>query len=141
MACNEPTGAHESMHEGNDSNGFSVELEGDGSTIRVSGWGLWGPDLAQRVVEGLTEHARRARRPHGLLADFSRLGPQGGEGQAAIRSIMLAARGSEVAGAAMIVTNAITKLQVVRIAKENTLGRWTYHATEDAARTALGALR
>jgi len=115
--------------------GFDV-VESD-EAVRVEVWGFWGKEVADLFAPTVVEACRAARSPVRLLVDASAFKPQREEGQAAFRDMMIGSARCGVQRAVMIVTNAITKLQLARIATENGAGSWSFVASQAAASTAL----
>ena len=127
------------MHRGGDDReGFSVELDPQTNVVRVAAWGFWGPAVAAAFSSEVLSVCAGARVRFGLLVDCSGLNPQRAEGQEAWGRLMLEA-GPRMGRATAAVPNAVTRLQLVRIAKANNGQRWTFFTTIEAALLAMGA--
>jgi hypothetical protein len=121
---------------GDDREGFSVELDPRANVVRVAAWGFWGPAVAAAFSTEVLVVCADARARFALLADCSGLNPQRSEGQEAWGRLMLAT-GARVARAFAVVPNAVTKLQLVRIAKASNGHQWSFVPTLAAALLSL----
>jgi hypothetical protein len=127
------------MHRGGDDReGFSVEFDPQMNVVRVAAWGFWGPAVAAAFASQVLTVCADARTRFALLVDCSGLNPQRAEGQDAWGRLMVEA-GPRMGRATAAVPNAVTKLQLVRIAKASNGQRWTFFSTIEAALLALDA--
>jgi hypothetical protein len=122
---------------GNDESGFSVVWEDASGTVRVKAWGFWDAGLSASFSRAVGGVCRSARRPLKLFVDAMMLKPQRDEGQAAFRALMTILVSLGGVRAAVAVGNAITRIQLVRIAKETSAEGWSFLATEGSAAEAL----
>jgi hypothetical protein len=123
---------------GTELTGFTVETGGE--AVRVEAWGFWGAEVAEVFASNVVEACRVARAPVRLIVDVRELKPQREEGQAAFRDMMVGAARLGVSHAVMVVTNAITKLQLARLASEKGAGSWSFVASPDSAVAAVAPL-
>jgi hypothetical protein len=129
------------MHRGGDDReGFSVELDPRANIVRVAAWGFWSPSVAAAFSGDVLIVCADARTGFGLLVDCSGLNPQRSEGQEAWGRLMAATAG-RLGRASAVVPNAVTKLQLVRIAKANNGHPWAFFSTIGAALSSLEADR
>lgn len=115
------------QYRGDDQAGFSVALDEPTRTVRISAWGFWGPDLATAFSESVTETCRAARQAARLVLDATKLKPQRDAGQAAFGAVMSALPRLGITEASVKTSNALTKLQLLRIAKESTANALVLH--------------
>jgi hypothetical protein len=108
---------------GSDDAGYSVETGALG--VRVRAWGFWDASLAagfaKAVVEALDQSTVRSQ----LLVDAIALKPQRDEGQEAFRAMIRDTAKLGLPRAELLVTNAITKMQLGRILREAGARVWT----------------
>jgi hypothetical protein len=117
------------MRFGTDESGFSIETSPLGA--RVLAWGFWDAAIAVAFPAAVLD-ALGARGGQQLLVDATQLKPQGDDGQAAFRRLVEATSKLKLR-AEVVVTNAITKLQLVRILREVGSGNWTTSNATSAA--------
>lgn len=117
-----------------------MELDPLSNVVRVAAWGFWGPDVALAFSRDVLLVCAGARVRFGLLVDCSGLNPQRAEGQEAWGRWMLET-GPRLGRACAAVPNAVTKLQLVRIAKASHGQGWTFFSTIEAALLALAAYK
>lgn len=102
---------------GDETAGFSTKRSGP-QQLRVTGWGFWGPEVARRFEQAVVVAYRQCSLPATLVLDMSELKPMRDEGQrafaAALRQVMLLG----VQATTVITSSHLTKLQLMRIAKE-----------------------
>lgn len=107
------------MHTvGTEDAGFSVVLDTEKRTVRVVGWGFWPAEVAKRFDEIVVEVCRYAPKGVDLSMDMSRLKPMRDEGQSAFRNTIAILKQSKVAQISVATGSHLTKLQLVRIARE-----------------------
>jgi hypothetical protein len=104
---------------GNDDSGFSITNE-EVAHVRVEGWGFWDPDVAADFERATLEACREAQRPLQLELDMTRLRPQRDEGQAAFKRLLAALTALGAERAVVRAASALTKMQLMRIVRENT---------------------
>jgi hypothetical protein len=107
---------------GNDESGFTVGngTNGESGRVVVEGWGFWDVGLAADFERATLAVCREAKRPLRVTLDLSRLRPQRDEGQEAIAKVLgtLVLLGME--RAVIKAASAITKMQLMRIARATT---------------------
>ncbi len=117
---------------GNEESGFSIALDAGGA-LRVQAWGFWEPDLSATFARVSVE-ACRAQRPAKLLFDVTRLKPQVEAGQAAIRALLGSVGAIGISRCVAVVgDNVLTKMQLMRLAREGGARGWTYAANDSMA--------
>jgi hypothetical protein len=121
---------------GDDQDGFSVELDPPANVVRVAAWGFWGPAVAAAFSTEVLIVCADAPERVALLVDCSGLSPQRSEGQEAWGQLILAA-GVRVGRAYAVVPNAVTRLQLVRIARASHGHHWSFFPTLAAALLSL----
>jgi hypothetical protein len=125
------------MHRhGDDREGFSVELDPRTNVVRVAAWGFWGPEVAAAFSDQVLLVCADARTRFAMFVDCAGLSPQRSEGQDAWGRLMLEVD-ARVGRASAVVPNAVTRLQLVRLAKANNGRSWTFFSTTQAAVQAL----
>jgi hypothetical protein len=115
---------------GNDQAGFSIE-EGP-HAVRVQVWGFWDSPVAAAFPKAVIDACRAARSPVHLLVDATDLKPQREEGQAALEDLFELLAHAAIARADIRVPNAITRMQMVRIARGVDAPGWSYSFAENA---------
>jgi hypothetical protein len=118
--------------------GFSVEHDHPRNTIRVAAWGFWRPDVANVFVSTVTNDWLATAEVR-VLIDATRLVPQREEGQAAWGDLMAALRVPTVQTVAVVVSSTITKMQLLRLAKDRGVQSWVYFPTVQEALAAMDA--
>ena len=118
--------------------GFALQLGPPGRLIQGRAWGFWGRPVAERFQRELSDTLRQIERPSRLLLDMSQLLPQSDEVQVLLRQAMSSASLAGLGQAAIIVTNAITKLQLTRLAREARVSQWAFVASPAQAHQHLG---
>jgi hypothetical protein len=114
---------------GNEEAGFSVWAELSTHTVRVRAWGFWPPPVAGAFAQTVVDMCKPIR-PVTLFIDGTQLPPQREDGQKAFSGLMKSMKGVTLAKATIIVGNAITKMQLLRIAKDNKAADWTIATSE-----------
>ena len=115
---------------GNDQAGFSIEEATHG--VRVQVWGFWDSTVAACFAKAVIDACRAARSPVHLFVDATELKPQREEGQAAWEDLLTLVARAAIARADIKVTNAITRMQMVRIARRVDMPGWSYSFAENA---------
>ncbi len=110
--------------------GFSTEHDASARVVRVRTWGFWRLEVATLFARNVATDCRAAGLPLGLLIDVIQLLPQRDEGQAAFGELMTVARGLGLRGTVVVGSNIITKMQLLRIAKERGVRDWSYFASD-----------
>jgi hypothetical protein len=125
-------------YAGNAEAGFSVEHDHPTNTVRVEAWGFWRPDVANVFVGTVTNDCF-ARTYVRVLIDATRLVPQREEGQAAWGELMALLHTPTVQTVAVVVSSTITKMQLLRLAKDRGVHGWVYFSTVREAMAAMDA--
>src|SRR4051794_9539566 len=115
------------MRFGTEQAGFSIAYRADPRCVSVCAWGEWDRGMAVHFAQVVMDECRPAVRPFNLLLDVTRLRPPDANGQLSFRTIMVSLKRMGL-GAALVVIgdNAIIKMQLMRIAKQNWIENWTY---------------
>lgn len=123
------------MHQrfGNNESGFSLGYDEANRVLKLHTWGFWDATLALTFERASTE-ACRANKPATLVVDVGQLKPQREEGQLAFTRLMGAAAGVGVARLLAVVgNNVLTKMQLMRLARQAGGAEWAFVATEAQA--------
>lgn len=114
-------------------------MEHDAPTriVRVRTWGFWRMEVATLFARNVVIECRAAGEPIGLLVDVTRLLPQRDEGQTAFGELMIALRTLGLSGVVVVVSSTITKMQLLRIAKERGVRDWSYFSSDLEAMATL----
>jgi hypothetical protein len=102
-----------------------------------AGVGFLGPEIASSLVRSVAAECSFAARPVRLLVDVTRLLPQRDEGQAAFGDLMTSVTMLGEASVAVVFSNMITKMQLLRLAKERGARNWAYFSSNSEAMAAL----
>jgi hypothetical protein len=122
---------------GDQESGFSADYDTSSQTVCVRAWGFWGADIASSFVRSVAAECSAATRPIRLLVDVTRLLPQRNEGQAAFGDLMTSVTMHGDASVGVVFSNTITKMQLLRLAKERGVRNWAYFSSNLEARAAL----
>ena len=101
---------------GTDADGFSITFEEASRSLRVRAYGFWSPEIAAAFAPSVLDACRPPRRTATVIVDASDLKPQRDEGQAALKSLFSALPGLGIATVSVLTDNALTKLQLMRLA-------------------------
>lgn len=104
--------------------GFELQVDAATRLVQGRGWGFWDRPMAERFQRQLTETVRRVGRPSRLLLDVTALLPQPDDAQETLRQLMAASLGVGLTQAILVTTNAITRLQLTRLAREAKAPHW-----------------
>jgi hypothetical protein len=116
---------------GTDEAGYSIEVGAFG--VRVRAWGFWGASVAGGFSAAVLEALQAAPQRGRLQVDAALLKPQRDEGQAAFRELVQATTKLANFRAELVVTNAITKMQLARIIRETSASTWSVTAPTSSA--------
>lgn len=114
---------------GDAESGFSVEHNAGARIVRVRAWGFWRLEVAAGFARAVVSECRVGETV-GLLVDVTHLLPQRNEGQTAFGELMIALRTIGLVGVAVVVSSTITKMQLLRIAKERGVRDWSYFSSD-----------
>jgi hypothetical protein len=106
---------------GDDSTGFSVDHT-EAGRILVRGWGFWSVAVASAFAHTVMEGCKGRPRGTILILDMADLKPMREEGQQSFSRLLAALSNLGVAQVSVITTNALTKLQLLRLATESGTG-------------------
>jgi hypothetical protein len=119
-----------------------VEDDAPAHVVRVRAWGFWRLEITTSFSQAIVSECRAASPPVGLLIDATRLLPQRNEGQAAFSELMTASRTLGLTAVAIVVSSSITRMQLLRIAKETGARDWAYFSPgQEAMATLVAAAR
>jgi hypothetical protein len=102
---------------GDDDAGFSI-LPDTGGGVRVVGWGFWTAELAHSFDKAVLSACRQVNAGR-LTLDMGQLKPMREEGQQAFASLFSMLKLVGVAEASVRTESHLTKLQLLRIARES----------------------
>ncbi len=106
---------------GTDAEGFDVSTSGAGQTVHVRTWGFWGEDVAARFSGVVVGACASARAPV-VTIDARDLKPLREAGQDAFGAMLAALPVYRVQRVVVTTAAALIKLQLLRIAKEHSIG-------------------
>lgn len=101
---------------GNDSEGFVVEVMAE--RIRLTAKGFWSAELAEQLVPAVVPELHKLGEQFALELDLADLRPLRDEGQAAFKNLFSEALAKNPASIHIRSASALTKLQMMRIARE-----------------------
>jgi len=102
---------------GDDSCGFSVDFPTVGSAV-VRAWGFWTMQVASAFDKSVIEACRGCSRGTVLTLEMSELKPMRDEGQQSFSVLLRALPSLGILKVRIVTTNALTKLQLVRLTSE-----------------------
>lgn len=98
--------------------GFEVSPDQAARAISVRAWGFWSSELASRFAQAVIDACRAHRDLTSLIIDARGLRPQREAGEQALGSMMAALPRLGIARAQVTTDSPLTRLQLLRIAKE-----------------------
>ncbi len=102
---------------GDEQAGFSVDsAPSDG--VRVRCWGFWSVEVASAFAGAVLGACRAQPRGGSLTLDLVDLKPMREEGQQSLSRVLRAAPSLGAGSVSIVMTNPLTRLQVVRLASE-----------------------
>lgn len=104
---------------GDDDSGFSVEVDVPARAVQVTGWGFWGVDVAGAFLPAVSSVWQGSVGLTHLVMDMARLKPLRDEGQEAVGALFASLTALGVRRASVSTGSHLTKLQLLRIAKEH----------------------
>lgn len=104
------------MQFGDQKEGFDVDSR-QGSVV-VTARGFWSADLAAQLVPAVLPQVRAQGHPTSLVFELAELRPLRDEGQIAFKELILSSLKSGVHEVVIRTPSALTKLQMLRIARE-----------------------
>ena len=102
---------------GDESAGFSVEVDWPKGTVEVSGWGFWNVEVSRSFARTVLDAAQQAPGAK-LILDMSALKPVRDEGQAAFLEVFAGLELLSRVEARVVTASHLTKLQLQRLARE-----------------------
>ena len=122
------------MRFGTEEVGFSIGYRGDDRLVYVRAWGAWDTATAMMFARAVVDESRPVVRPFNILFDVTLLRPPDADGQLAFRTIMVSMKLMGIGAAAVVIgENAIIKMQLMRLAKQNWIENWYYFTSEAPA--------
>jgi hypothetical protein len=97
--------------------GFSVG--DDHGSVRITGWGFWPAEVARSFDTAVIGACRKSPRGTPIVIDASQLKPLREEGQWAFTTMFAMLRSLGMGHTSIITRSHLTKLQLLRIAKES----------------------
>jgi hypothetical protein len=116
---------------GNHENGFSVVYDARAKLVRVGVWGFWEQALAEAFPAAVLD-ACRGGSCAAVLIDALQFKPQREFGQGAFQALIAAMNGMGPSWVAVVYSNILTKMQMVRITKGSKIP-WSFHSSEREA--------
>jgi hypothetical protein len=112
------------MHRcGDDDDGFSVTSDKAASVVLVQAWGFWGAPIAEAFAGSVEQECRGSGIPSRAIVlslAAAQLKPQREVGEAAFRALFALVSKLGITRIS-VTTNALTKLQILRIGKEESV--------------------
>jgi hypothetical protein len=102
--------------------GFAVDL--GPQAVRVRAWGFWDEQAATAFTTAVLDALRVPPRRGQLVIDATNL-PQRDDGQRAFRDVIAETAQLGPVRVELVVTNAITKMQLARLIRELGASHWT----------------
>ncbi len=106
---------------GSSRGGYQINSNDDG-ILHLVCWGIWDPDVGHSFKENLSDvmqELKETSEPWFFCANFEDFPPQGNAVAKVQGELMKEAKACGVQAAAGVVTSAMTRLQIQRIAEEN----------------------
>jgi hypothetical protein len=103
---------------GDESAGFTVDATAP-DRIQVRAWGFWSVQVASAFEPAIADACRTRAKGSTLALDMSDVKPMREEGQQAVSRLMRSLPSLGVTRAAVVTTNPLTKLQLVRLVTES----------------------
>ncbi|MBL8684576.1 MAG: hypothetical protein JNK05_35705 [Myxococcales bacterium] len=123
--------------------GYSIESSRSlATTVVVRAWGFWKSAVAERFAEDVLSAVTKSA-PFTVLFDLTELKPQGYDGEKAFDAAIAAVSAlSSFRCAAIVTTNALSKLQLNRLVRAQKQTRWVFvDSLADAERALAAASR
>ncbi|NUP06741.1 MAG: hypothetical protein HOW73_11865 [Polyangiaceae bacterium] len=105
---------------GTEAAGFSLDLDAASHSLRVRVWGFWKRDVTDIFAQTVLDACRPTARITHLVMDANDLKPQREEGQAAFATLLEGVRKHGIDRVSIVTRNALTRLQLTRIAHDST---------------------
>lgn len=119
---------------GNAAAGFVVTIEAPSGLVHARCWGFWGAELgAAWQAEALAAAHRVRGHAWCVLFDFEGFAPQRPSVQELVRATIVKIAAFKPRYAVLVADNAITKLQLVRLLREEGCHAWSFRARGDEA--------
>lgn len=101
---------------GTELGGFSIVLHEATRSVRLSAWGFWSLDVSEVFAKSVIEACTSAGRGLHLVLEATELKPQRDQGQEALGALIGALPRLGVSQLTIATGNALTRLQLLRIA-------------------------
>lgn len=118
--------------------GFDLQLDAPLKLVRGRCWGFWDEATTERFQRELFAAVQKLERPALLLLDVTALLPQPEQTQATFRQLIASSAAAGLGRAALVATNAITRLQLARLVQEAKAPHWMLVADLAQAQQRLG---
>jgi hypothetical protein len=106
------------MLVGDERAGYQILSALVSGSLRVQCWGYWCGEVAATFEVDVPEACRETPNLTHFVLDAEELKPQGAQGQVALRSLMSHLGSMKETACTVLSTNALTKMQLVRFARE-----------------------
>ncbi|MCU0685708.1 MAG: hypothetical protein MUF34_26270 [Polyangiaceae bacterium] len=118
--------------------GFVVEIDPQLGLVHSRCWGFWSDELAASW-QGEMLAAVHRERAHAwcALVDLDGFAPQRPSVQEVVRTMVVTMAAYKPRSAILLASNAITKLQLVRLLREERCTAWSFHARAEDAMACL----
>lgn len=113
-----PAGQHSPGEVGSEAGGFRLSANAT-STLRMTVWGYWTPDVARAFAVDAQAAAQKLMPTSTLVVEAAELKPQGPDGQDAWRSFFRGLVPLTFARAVIVGPNALTRMQLARLLRES----------------------
>jgi hypothetical protein len=123
------------MAQGGDSRaGYTTTVDLSRGLLHSRCWGFWEMHIASDWKADALAAVHLVRSPSfSVLADLDQFVPQRPSVQEEVRAFAVAIAALKPRGAVFLVSNAITKLQLVRLLREEKCSIWSFQSNEGAA--------
>lgn len=119
---------------GDDRAGFATKVDLPHSLVHSRCWGFWHDGLASNwEFDALAAVHQVRSSPWCILVDLDRFVPQRPSVQEAVRAVAVSVASQKPRGAVFLTGNAITKLQLIRLLREERCGVWSFRGEEGDA--------
>jgi hypothetical protein len=104
---------------GDETSGFSVDVDMAANAVRVKAWGFWSADIAAEFRIVVPDACRNRPRGTSIAFDMTALKPMRDEGQQAFGSVLAALPRLGITDTTVSTSSQLTKLQLLRLAGEH----------------------
>ncbi|MBN2383550.1 hypothetical protein JXQ70_11775 [bacterium] len=126
---------------GDNDRGFEFAVDQPNRQMTLRAWGFWKADLVEIFKDKMNNSISEFKGSKwDLLFDFSEFRPQKTEILEVFENIIIKASNNGLERVAVVVSSAITRLQIMRFAELTKKENWSFHVEqEEAARALSGA--